>query len=74
MKYETFSEATKIKRGNIQNVAFFISHFMEDPMAFRKTSSLKKRRTITGDPKGKDKGKGDIYTKVAIPRYRHIIN
>ena len=47
---------------------------MEDPMAFRKTSSLKKRRTITGDPKGKDKGKGDIYTKVAIPRYRQIIN
>jgi hypothetical protein len=33
----------------------------------RKTSSLKKR-TITGDPKGRDKGKGDIYTKVAIPR------
>ncbi len=24
-----------------------------------------KRRTVTGDPKGKDKGKGDIYTKVS---------
>jgi hypothetical protein len=41
----------------------------DDTRNCRKTSSLKKRRTITGDPKGKDKGKGDIYTKVAIPRY-----
>ena len=35
--------------------------------SLRKTGSIRKaekRRTITGDPKGKDKGKGDIYTKV----------
>jgi hypothetical protein len=51
----------KLKIGN-----FYES---DDTRNCRKTSSLKKRRTITGDPKGKDKGKGDIYTKVAIPRY-----
>ena len=46
--------------------------------SLRKTGSLKKNaqktRTITGDPKGKDKGKGDIYTKVAIPRSKSFMN
>ena len=46
--------------------------------SLRKTGSLKKSpqktRTITGDPKGKDKGKGDIYTKVAIPRSKSFMN
>ena len=40
----------------------------------RKTGSIRKRRTVTGDPKGKDKGKGDIYTKVAIPRSKSFMN
>lgn len=35
---------------------------------------LEKRRTINGDPKVKDKGKGDIYTKVAIPRSKSFMN
>jgi len=46
--------------------------------SLRKTGSMKKSpqktRTITGDPKGKDKGKGDIYTKVAIPRSKSFMN
>lgn len=45
--------------------------------SLRKTSSirrLEKRRTITGDPKGQERGKGDIYTKVAIPRSKSFMN
>jgi hypothetical protein len=56
----------KVPLKKIENRNFYES---DGTRNCRKTSSLKKRRTITGDPKGKDKGKGDIYTKVAIPRY-----
>ena len=33
-----------------------------------------KARTITGDPKGKERPGGDIYTKVAIPRSKSFMN
>ena len=47
--------------------SFNLYYFSAKRSSLRKTGSIRKaekRRTITGDPKGKDKGKGDIYTKV----------
>ena len=52
-------------------------------VAVRRKASLRKNgsvrrstraRTITGDPPGKAKGLGDIYTKVAIPRSKSFMN
>ena len=46
--------------------------------SLRKTGSVKrsaiKNKTITGDPKGKERVGGDIYTKVAIPRSKSFMN
>ena len=46
--------------------------------SLRKTGSVKrsalKAKTITGDPKGKERVGGDIYTKVAIPRSKSFMN
>ena len=52
--------------------------------SIRKRSSLRKNgsvrrtaikaKTITGDPKGKERSGGDIYTKVAIPRSKSFMN
>ena len=47
--------------------------------SLRKTGSVKKTaamktKTISGEPKGKERGAGDIYTKVAIPRSKSFMN
>ena len=46
--------------------------------SLRKTGSVKrsaiKAKTITGEPKGKERVGGDIYTKVAIPRSKSFMN
>ena len=47
--------------------------------SLRKTGSVKKTaalktKTISGEPKGKERGGGDIYTKVAIPRSKSFMN
>ena len=46
--------------------------------SLRKSGSVRRStvraRTITGDPPGKAKGLGDIYTKVAIPRSKSFMN
>ena len=46
--------------------------------SLRKSGSVRRSsvraRTITGDPPGRAKGLGDIYTKVAIPRSKSFMN
>ena len=45
--------------------------------SLRKNGSIRKSvrtRTITGEPKGKERLGGDIYTKVAIPRSKSFMN
>ena len=46
--------------------------------SLRKTGSVRrsaiKAKTITGEPKGKERVGGDIYTKVAIPRSKSFMN
>ena len=45
--------------------------------SLRKNGSIRKSvraKTITGEPKGKERSGGDIYTKVAIPRSKSFMN